>query len=256
MTGIVNWALVNPLPVLLSITALAVANLWRKRKESRRRLLAVTIPLAVLTVMSIPAVVHCARGGLEWQYPPIDRRPEGMEAIVVLASGLEPDEEHPGRATLDYHSRNRCRRAAELYRQGPSCPVIACGGPVETEASWPTRAAAMRDYLVELGVAPGDIVAEDKSQSTYENAVECQHVLASRGLQRIAVVTEASHLVRAVACFRKQGVVTEGCGCNYLSTPENTGRCVYWPHPHALERWQPICHEWCGLGWYWLTGRI
>jgi len=256
MTEILDWPLRNPLPVLLSIIVLAVANLWRKRRESRRRLLAVTVPLAVLTVMSIPAVVYSARGLLEWQYPPTEGRPEGIQAIVVLASGLEQDEKNPDEAVLDYHSRNRCERAAELYRSGTPCPVVACGGPVEIGASRPARAAVMRDYLVKLGVAAGDIVAEDRSQSTYENAVECRRVLESRGLQHVALVTEASHLVRAVACFRKQGVSVEPCGCNYLSTPANEGRHIYWPHPVALGKWEPICHEWLGLGWYWLTGKI
>lgn len=256
MTDLLAWPLQNPLPVLLGMIVLAVANLWRKRRDSRRRLLAVTVPLAVLTVMSIPAIVYCARGLLEWQYPPTDGRPEGVQAIVVLASGLEEDDETPTGVTLDYHSRNRCRYAAELYRRGSPCPVIACGGPVDTGTSRPVRAAVMRDYLVQLGVSAADILVEEKSQSTYENAVECRQVLESHGLQHVALVTEASHLVRAIACFRKQGVKVEACGCNYLSTPENEGRTIYWPHPVALGRWEPILHEWFGLGWYWLTGKL
>src|SRR5262245_18515456 len=256
MPAVFVWAEQNPLPVVLLALGLAVANLWRKRRESRRRLLAVTVPYVVLTVLSIPAVVDCARGILEWQYPPTDERPEGTQAIVVLGAGMQPDDETPGGLALDDHARSRCRRAAELYRQGLPCPVVACGGRAGDGASGPSRAAAMRKFLITLGVAAADIDGEDKSQSTYENAVECRRLLAGRGLHRVVVVTDAGHLVRAVACFRKQGLIADGRGCDYLSTPANKGRRVYWPHPRALGRWQPIWHEWLGLGWYWLTGKI
>jgi len=183
----------------------------------------------------------------------MESRPTDAEAIVVLGSDLVIDEE-TSELKLDESARFRCKRAAELYRQGKACPVVVSGGGASGDR--PSLAAVMRDFLTSEGVAASDIIMEEKSNSTHENAVECRRVLDEHGLHKIVLVTDASHLVRAVGCFRKVVIETVGCGSNYLSTPKNQGRTMYWPHPEALKHSPAVCYEWLGLGWYWLRGWI
>jgi uncharacterized SAM-binding protein YcdF (DUF218 family) len=254
MHELLFWLLWNPLPVLLFLLGVALANLWRKRREERRRLLAITAPYLLLVLFSTPAFVYYCRGLLEWQYPPLRELPEGVEAIVVLGSSVQREAEAPGGFLLDEHARNRCECAAGLYRRGKPLPVLVSGGRAAPDE--PACAVFMRDYLVELGVPATDIIVESQANDTYENAIESGRILDERALRKVVLVTDASHLVRAVRCFRKCGIDTVGCGCHYQSTPDNPGRKIFWPHPAALKTWPAVCYEWLALPWYWVRGRI
>jgi uncharacterized SAM-binding protein YcdF (DUF218 family) len=257
MHTVLFWILTNPLAVLLLLLGLGVANLWRRRRALHlgfRPLLAVTVPFVLLVLSSTPAFIFAMRGVLEWPYPPAEGRPEGVEAIVVLGSRVDPDAEVPGHFVLDEHALSRCRRAVDLYRTGEPCPVLVSGGPAAADE--PACAAAMRDYLLRQGVASSDVLVEDRSGDTYENAVECRRLLDEHGLHRVALVTDGSHLARAVGCFRKQGVEAVPCGCNYLSTPGNRGRLMFTPHPRALQTAPAVCYEWLALVWYWVRCKI
>ena len=82
------WYLLQPYLLLYLLAALALANLWRKRCETRGRLTVLTLAFVLLALASTPAVSYLALGSLEWQYPPGGQRPADTEVIVVLAAGL------------------------------------------------------------------------------------------------------------------------------------------------------------------------
>jgi uncharacterized SAM-binding protein YcdF (DUF218 family) len=239
---------------LLSIAALAW--LWRKRRESRRRLLCLTVPFAALMVLCVPAVGYLALGTLEWSYPPLERRPDDTEAIVVLSGYVAP----PGGARLQPEmgedTVQRCLKAAELYHQGRPCPVLVSGGKVHPDTPGPTLAEVMRDFLLRLGVKPSDVIVEDQSRTTYENAVESCRLLRERGLTRTVLVTDAIHLGRALGCFRKQGFEPVPCGCRYRATAFRTTLGQFLPNPASARGCAEACHEWFGTIWYRLCGRI
>jgi len=65
MYRLAEW-LFRPYTLLLLLTVLAVANLWWRHREARRRLLWLIIPLLVLVTLSTPAVAFLVLGSLEW----------------------------------------------------------------------------------------------------------------------------------------------------------------------------------------------
>ena len=120
-------ALLGPFPALYILITAGLAVLWRKRVDSRRRLLLVTVPFIVLGILSTPAVGYLALGSLEWRYLPNADLPRDHQAIVVLSGDIRlPDARVPdvelGDATL-----LRCLHAAQIYYDRP-CPVVVCGG--------------------------------------------------------------------------------------------------------------------------------
>jgi uncharacterized SAM-binding protein YcdF (DUF218 family) len=248
--------LLQPFFVLYLLTALLLLSLWRKRRENRRRLPALGICFLLLTLCSIPAVSYFALGSLEWPYPPLKQRPEDVQAIVVLAGHLRPGDEVRLRPELGDDTCDRCLRAAEVYHQGSPCPVLVSGGTVDAEAQRAPCAPLMRDFLVQLGVSASDVIVEDRSRTTWENAVESQKLLDPRGIHRVVLITDAAHLFRAVRCFRKQGLDVVPCGCRYRATSWS-GRLVnFLPSPGGAGGLQAAWHEWLGTAWYWLQGRI
>jgi Uncharacterized conserved protein len=68
---------------------------------------------------------------------------------------------------------------------------------------------------VRLGLAPDAVLTESRSRTTYESAVETKRLLSDTS---ILLVTSASHMPRAMAHFRKQGLPTTAAPCGYILT--------------------------------------
>jgi len=247
--------LFRPFTLLSLLTILSLANLWRGRRELRGRLLLHTVPLVALLLFCTPAVAHLALGSLEWKYPPQSSRPPQAQVIVVLSSGMGFDSTL-GRAELDEDTLVRCLFAADLYRQGPSCPVLVSGGKREPESSVPACAEVMADFLRQLGVASSDLMIESQSETTYENAVESAALLERRGLRKVVLVVDAVDMHRAASCFRKQGLEVFPAACHYRTSPFNPTFFTFVPSPGAARNCQRAWHEWMGMMWYWFKGRI
>lgn len=205
---IVNF--LQPFTLLILVLILVLVVLWRRRAASRRDLLFLLVPLVLLYLFCMPLIAYPMLGLLEWSYPPIYERPAEAEAIVVLGSGVSPPDRVRKKAVLDGAGILRCMKAAELYHAGEPCLIVVTGGRANPRAKGPVMAVVMRDFLLQVGVKPEDVIVESRSLSTYENAVFAGEYLRDRGIDSVLVVSDASHLVRAVRCFKKRSSGKKG----------------------------------------------
>ena len=133
----------EPLPLLLLLSGLALANLWRVRAGTRRRLLLLTIPYLALVAVSLPIASYFLMGSLEWSHPPLDGQPSGADAIVVLSGGIKGPAVGQTPPELSESSVRRClSRPPSLYHQGPRRPVIVTGGMFDSDSPDPARRRA------------------------------------------------------------------------------------------------------------------
>lgn len=248
--------LLHPYVFFLLFLGLATARLWIKHPELRRRLLVLVVPLLSLVVLSIPAVSYLAVGSLEWQYEPLYDRPKEVEAIVVLEGGGLPPDRGRKQAELAPASLFRTIHAARLYHQGNPCLILVTGGNTDPDIPGPPFVELMAELLRELGVRADDLLVERNSRSTYENAIESRKMLKERGINHIVLVTDAIHLPRAVRCFRKQGFQVVPSGCNYRATEFKYSTYQVLPAMAGISSSEGAAHEWIGLLWYWVAGRV
>jgi uncharacterized SAM-binding protein YcdF (DUF218 family) len=197
--------LLDPYPILVLRTAAGLAAVWRRNPAWRRGLLLVVAPFAGLVPVSTPAVAWLAAAALEWPYPPLEDRPTDCEAIVVLSGYARPPKYGQPEAELGEDTYRRCVQAAWLYRRGKPCLVVATGGKVKGEQSEAVLARVMGEFLQRQGVDAADLLLEERSPNTYENAAMTAQLLRDRGIRRIVLVTDAIHLWRAERCFVAQG---------------------------------------------------
>jgi uncharacterized SAM-binding protein YcdF (DUF218 family) len=248
--------LLHPYTLLLLIMAVVMVKLWRRPSESRRRLLCITLPFLLLILISTPAVSHLAFATLEHRFTPLVELPSDTDAIVVLAGWVLPRNANRPNPILADDSLYRCLHAAELYRRSGPCLIVLSGGTVNpAEDSMPV-ADAMRDFLLQLGIASKDLLVENRSTTTYENAVECHKLVQERQLQHVVLVTEADHMARAVACFRKTGLRVTPAPCQFVTGQFELRLSTFLPSPGAARGTEKVFHEWLGLAWYWFQGRI
>jgi uncharacterized SAM-binding protein YcdF (DUF218 family) len=124
------------------------------------------------------------------------------DAIVVLGAALRPDGT-PGEPLL-----RRIRHGIELFKAGGAPRLVLCGGG--GRGSGRSEAAAMRDIALAAGVPAEAMLLDERSTSTYENAVETAALLRTHGLRTVLLVSERFHLPRARMLFRLNGVAVSG----------------------------------------------
>lgn len=251
--------LIEPISLGYLVALGLVVRLWWTGRASRRvvALLGVVLLLAALSATEL--VGGLAIGTLESRYPPGAQPPEAeIDAIVVLGAGVQvvPAVDGGEMVELDEGSLYRCVHAAEVYRQLGPLPVVLSGGKASASLTGPSVARAMGDFLVGLGVAQEDIVAEEESRTTYENAKYSAALIRQRDWQRIVLVTDASHMYRAMACFRKMGVQAVASPCHYRATRMVWRPSLLIPSTRGAENFYHAFHEWMGVVWYWWKGRI
>lgn len=253
MYGLIN-ALLRPYTFCFVAAAGAMTLLWRRRVEPRRRLLFVALPFAVLWTISLPVVALVVRGTLRAPYVRLERRPPDAQALVVLSGDIILRD--VDRAVLGESSYGRCLHAAEVYRVGPPCPVLVTGGKVDPASPGPPAAAVMAEFLRTMGVADSDLIVEARAGSTYENAVESARELKRRGIGKVVLITEGTHMLRSVLCFRRQGVEVVPSASDAGTVPYAFSVIDLLPSPSAARDCQTVFHEWLGLTYYRLTGKI
>jgi uncharacterized SAM-binding protein YcdF (DUF218 family) len=242
--------------ILFIVLGLAIANLWRRRHESRRRLLLVTVTFAALVVLNLPGTGYLALGTLEWHYPPDGLESDDAETIVVLSGSLMPADSVRHRVELGDDTLVRCVHALDLYRRSGPRPVLVSGGRVDPNMPGPTLARAMAGFLRDSGVKDSDLIMEEHSRTTYENAVESCRLLRGRGITKIVLVTEAYHMYRAMRCFEGQGMEVVPSACHHRATQFRFRLADFLPSPSSARNCQVVVHEWLGVVWYRLRGRI
>jgi uncharacterized SAM-binding protein YcdF (DUF218 family) len=247
--------LLQPTFLLYVALGLAIANLWRKRKESRGRLLLVVIPFLLLSLTCTRATGYFAHAALEWPYSASDEVPGDAQAIVVLSGYARGPDGILPRPELGSDTLYRCVHAARLHQKAKNLPVLVTGGPIEGTRPAMSIAQFMKDFLVDQGVEKATLIVEGLSRNTYENAVESSKLLRERGIRRIVLVTDAEHMLRASACFRKQGMEVSPSPVRNSETLQNN-LDDYLPNPREAGDFELATLEWEKIVYYWLRGRL
>jgi uncharacterized SAM-binding protein YcdF (DUF218 family) len=237
-------------PLTFICLVVITAGLIRIRYSDRFALAATGV--LSLFLLTWPPVDWLLSRPLEASYA-VEPFPTGSaQAIVVLSSSFLPSRYARPYAVSDKEGYRRCEHAAWLYRQWRRLPVLASGGSQSKDA--PPVSVLMRDLLRRAGVDGDDILTEDTSRSTRENAVNSAAILKQRGLVKVALVVEAFAMPRAAAAFRHEGIDVVPAPCSFR-TFEISGE-TFLPTWKSLGRNEGTLHEVLGLGWYRLRGWI
>jgi uncharacterized SAM-binding protein YcdF (DUF218 family) len=145
--------------------------------------------------------------------PPRSDLLEPADAVVALGAGTHSD------GSLVCHSRDRSLHAIELLREGYAKELVL---PVARD-SW---APAVREQMANLGLSfpvdePGPVA------NTHDEATVVAELARQHGWRRVILVTNAWHMPRAAATFKRAGVDVLRAPCS--------DSCADMVHPTSMS---------------------
>lgn len=215
---------------------LAMLGVLLMRRRPRLACACLVLGVGSLWLLSTP-VVSDALTGLAERYPPLDmRRAAGAQAIVILGGGGQRwfAPEYGGPAA-DPVLLERLSYGAFVARN-TGLPILVTGFRIE--------AIAMRDTLRrDFGIDVRWV--DDKAYDTFENAGNSARLLEAAGVQRIVLVTHATHMWRSVHEFTAAGLDVVPAPCGMLAE-RDLGIWRFLPNPEALLRAHTALYELLG----------
>jgi uncharacterized SAM-binding protein YcdF (DUF218 family) len=152
-------------------------------------------------LLAIPFVSTRLVSLIEYRSEPSDF--SSCDVIVLLGGGvIENAADLSGRDALSQESVVRTCDAARIWMSIHK-PIIICGGSVNGS---PAESLIAARYLRDLGVSAADIIVEDRSRDTTENAENASVIMQCKSFRQPLVVTSSWHCRRAGKKFRESGI--------------------------------------------------
>lgn len=98
---------------------------------------------------------------------------------------------------------HRFQKAVDLYKKGYGKKIVFSGAIVQKEyGSYPFE--EVKPFIINAGVPEEDLIHEDKSLQTQQQAVEVVKMAMENGWKRLALVASHEHQYRAYLTFLRQ----------------------------------------------------
>ncbi|MDP2077265.1 MAG: ElyC/SanA/YdcF family protein [Sulfuricurvum sp.] len=235
-----------PFPIFLLLVAIGF-YFWQRGNQRRAKqfLISSLLWISLLSYSPFSALLLLP---LESAYTKAELTNTPAKYIHVLGSGHVSNPDIPLSSEIGLISLARLNEGVSLYKTHENMKMIFSGYGGRDPVS---NARKNSQMAIALGVNPKDIILLEKPQDTQEEAIAAKKII---GNQPLILVTSASHMVRALALFRKEGIEVIPAPTDFQAKGNDT----LWQFPSAdgLGRCEAAFHEYLGLGWGRLKGYL
>lgn len=235
------YSFVLPPGIFILLLAGICIWIWKKQRKASLFLLGITL-LLYLSMTSL--VSNALIGSLERQYSP----PAQLQGDVIVVLGGGATQGTPdigGLGNVSGAAGNRLITAVQLYRQ-TGLPIIVSGGQVFSDSG--NEADIARRQLVGMGVAAEDIVEENRSLNTEQNAVNTAAIMQQRQWTHPILITSAFHMPRSVMEFERAGLQVDPYPSDYwVSRPGSFYPGKLSPSSSAMNAVSTAAKEYTGM---------
>lgn len=246
--------LVSPVHMLLALGfALTFWPQVTKRSASFRL---IQFLLAILLSMLIFPIGNELLVPLETRFPAPAKMPDQVDGIIVLGGAVD-EVVSGGQGYLSVNGEaERLMAPVSLLRLYPNARLVLTGGSGSLNPGPFKESDKVRPFWRDAIVDRGQVLYEQGSRNTYENAVFTRDLVKPKAGEKWLLVTSAAHMPRSMGLFRKAGFDVIA----YPVAFKSTGKDGQWYVPRtagaALGNIESAVHEYVGLWVYYQTGRI
>lgn len=194
-----------------------------------------------------------------WEKPLSETRADKYDIAIVLGGMIIYDAKND--ITRFNSNVDRLLQILPKVKRGEIKNLVFSGGSGDIYHPENKESDILSKYLTNAGIKINNLLIENKSRNTFENALYTKELLQLKfknlAEKRILLITSANHMRRSLACFEKQGIYPD-----YLSSNRNSGprkfefEYCFIPGAHVFSGWTHLTHEVIGYWAYKLTGKI
>jgi len=178
--------------------------------------------------------------------------------LAVVLGGMGRVDERQQRFDFTC-SGDRLFQTLPMYYKGRIDKMLISGG--SGSISHPTHREAfyVKKYLESIQVPDSNLIIENNSKNTYENAVFTKHILDSMQFKgSILLVTSSFHMRRSLAIFKKAGYqnITPYVTNKFTGKRKFEFDYCFLPNAEAITTFNLIIHEIVGYITYKLKGYL
>ncbi|MDQ3051827.1 MAG: YdcF family protein [Bacteroidota bacterium] len=232
---------------------LAIVARFVKQPERKRRWWVAAF--LVLIIFSNPFLANEAMQ--LWEMAPVNVNSihEPYDVGILLGGSLRSYDQQIARPVYS-QSVDRLLQTIALYKGGKIKKILLSGGSGSVTRPDERESEIILKVLEQTGIPASDIIIENASRNTFENAVYTADILKKNYPSgRFLLITSSFHMRRSQASFIKTGLEitifpVDPRAHSNIYTPEN----ALFPHAGALLIWDALIHEWIGILTYKLAG--
>lgn len=153
-------------------------------------------------------------------------------------------------------SADRFLQALHLYQSEKINTLIISGGSGSLKYPNSKEAKLVGEYMKTSGLRLSNLLLEDSSRNTYENAYYTKQKYGNSN--PVLLVTSAFHMYRAKAVFEKAGFKVMPYATHYFANKERNYSLDNFiiPSAKSFYTWELILKEWLGIVVYKVKGYI
>jgi uncharacterized SAM-binding protein YcdF (DUF218 family) len=248
LSKFLNW-FVYPLSLLC--LGLLVILVCYRRRYTRWGLGCI---LLLLYGMSTMITVKPLMRWLEGPRPPPELH-QHYDVAIVLTGMVALRRSRPGH--IEFNERvERILEGISLVKRGIADRLFIVGGSGDPFDRRLSEARVLRAFALELGLRDEQVLVEEISRNTYENAVNATQIIRAGHYHQLVLITSAAHMYRAAAAFHKQGLFPQPYPVDFQTNGGGIGLFDFLPSIQALDVMTEVVHELIGLVMYRLQGYI
>lgn len=241
-------------PIIWVLIAFLFSLFAKQQKRKRKALL---VGLLMLLFFTNPFIINQVMHAYEIRSYKSDDFTNQFDVAIVLGGSTRYFNSETVRPVYG-NGVDRLIQAVDLYKAQKVKKILLSGGSGYLlnqnfkEADW------LRNVLLTMDVADSNIIIENQSRNTFENAKMTADILKTNKYgTSYLVITSAFHVRRTKACFDKQNVAA-----TYYPVDEHSGALeltpdkLFMPNEGAINSWNLLIHEWMGLLTYKIAGYI
>ena len=238
--------LINPLPTCIIL--LIIAFIFKIQHASLLAKCFIGFSIIYFLLTSTSFLPNYLINQLENQYPAfnVDSLPINHDTILimVLGAGFSIDEQLPVTTQLSVTTLGRLTEAYRIHKLLPTSKIVTSAGKVSQPRS---QAEVVADAALELGVSPLDTLILAKALNTKQEANDFAERFR-RVDYKLILVTDATHMPRAMFHFQNQGIQPIAAPTNHqIKKSYSFNYISFLPSSNSIRKMEKAIHEYVGL---------
>lgn len=193
-----------------------------------------------------------------WEFKPRELDSLGVYKAGIVLGGLSYYDREYNRIVFR-GCPDRLMQALSLYKQKKIQKIIFSGGSGYIHDDQQTEGVFVYQYLRSLNIPPEDLVFENTSRNTRENAKNTKIIIDSLGWkdEKMLLITSCNHMMRARGCFNRVNIKTDLYPVDRIGMERQFyAEKFILPSMEALVVWRQVIHEFFGYITYKIAGYI